>query len=495
MKARTAASADDAQETVGVTVTGLPAATTLGDLEGLVLPKCHGRIVGVGLHGEGNAFIEFALLSDAEACLGEHELMGAKVHLTRPSANPPVLASAAGGGGGKRTRAASAEAVGGLSSATTTTPPPLSAREVSLTEPVLVTGSSSSDELNSALSSGYDGAALVVASTTSVDVGAVGVNGGGGGSDSGIITASLADDPLYVAQPPPGKKQRAETKKEKEKRLNRVGLSYRCGRCGQPKKGHVCIGEGGPIGAPDVAPPAAAAPLASMKMHSPSDGGGSDGLGGDAGPASRTPPSGGWDLDSESIFKDIKSVLQTPASAVIPAPGLGSGGGGRGGGVGGASGLDANGKVGGGAAGGGGGGKRRGSGVTTANMPPPVVAEKAAERSQLLEELDIAMQRPPSVITPDEHDNGSRGSAGAGPSSVGLAPSSLVSASDMFSPGQLMTHLLGTPTPAITPGLSPGTLNELGNMLQSPGAVLASARKAAEAAAEATGILETPNGQ
>ena len=46
------------------------------------------------------------------------------------------------------------------------------------------------------------------------------------------------------------------------------------------------------------------------------------------------------------------------------------------------------------------------------------------------------------------------------------APSSLVSASDMFSPGQLMTHLLGTPTPAATPGLSPGTLNELGNMLQ-----------------------------
>ena len=35
-----------------------------------------------------------------------------------------------------------------------------------------------------------------------------------------------------------------------------------------------------------------------------------------------------------------------------------------------------------------------------------------------------------------------------------------------------MTHLLGTPTPAITPGLSPGTLNELGNMLQSPNMTL-----------------------
>ena len=27
-------------------------------------------------------------------------------------------------------------------------------------------------------------------------------------------------------------KKKAESKKEKEKRLNRVGLSYRCGRCG-----------------------------------------------------------------------------------------------------------------------------------------------------------------------------------------------------------------------------------------------------------------------
>jgi hypothetical protein len=87
---------------------------------------------------------------------------------------------------------------------------------------------------------------------------------------------------------------------------------------------------------------------------------------------------------------------------------------------------------------------------------------RAPPLSELLEELDLAMQRPPSVITPDDGDPNRAG----GPSSMG--PNSLVSASDMFSPGQLMTHLLGTPTPAITPGLSPGTLNELGNMLQSP---------------------------
>ena len=113
----------------------------------------------------------------------------------------------------------------------------------------------------------------------------------------------------------------------------------------------------------------------------------------------------------------------------------------------------------------------------------------------LLEELDLAMQRPPSVITPEDGEG-----ARAGPSSITAPPSSTFSASDMFSPGQLMTHLLGTPTPAITPGLSPGTLNELGNMLQSPGAVLASAQKreaaaAADASADgvaAAGGVETP---
>ena len=98
------------------------------------------------------------------------------------------------------------------------------------------------------------------------------------------------------------------------------------------------------------------------------------------------------------------------------------------------------------------------------------------------------MRRPPSVITPEDGEH-----ARPGPSSLNPAPSSVVSASDLFSPGQLMSHLLGTPTPAITPGLSPGTLNELGNMLQSPAAVLASAKRREEAAAaEGSSALETP---
>ena len=89
----------------------------------------------------------------------------------------------------------------------------------------------------------------------------------------------------------------------------------------------------------------------------------------------------------------------------------------------------------------------------------------------------MEMQRPPSLITPDEAD----GRPGiAGPSSV---------ASDLFSPGMLMNSLIGTPTPGPLPsGLSPGTLNELGNLLQSPASVLASSTRktrAQQAEAEA----------
>ena len=84
----------------------------------------------------------------------------------------------------------------------------------------------------------------------------------------------------------------------------------------------------------------------------------------------------------------------------------------------------------------------------------------------------MEMQRPPSLITPDEADGR--------PGIVG--PSSVVS--DVFSPGQLMTTLLGTPTPGPA-GLSPGTLNELGNLLQSPASVLASSRKTRSTGGEA----------
>lgn len=235
--------------------------------------------------------------------------------------------------------------------------------------------------------------------------------------------------------------KRAEAKKEKEKRLNRVGLSYRCGRCGKPKKGHVCIVADGE-GADEVADPSPAAL-----------------------PPARTPPqatisapqsaNGSWgDLDSDNIFHDIKSVLHgTPGSNDVKGTRKSA---------------------------------RRAAANEESGRPQRKVAATGKqgrggrEEVELLEEVEIAMHRPPALITPDDQD-------GARPG----GPSSLPSASDMFSPGVLMHQLLGTPTPggpAATSiggglnsigvqGISPGSLNELGNLLQSPLSVPASAKK------------------
>jgi len=60
----------------------------------------------------------------------------------------------------------------------------------------------------------------------------------------------------HLLMPPPGSAAR-QAQEDKQRRLYRVGLSYRCGRCGKPKKGHVCDmpedGEGAPPGS--VEPP------------------------------------------------------------------------------------------------------------------------------------------------------------------------------------------------------------------------------------------------
>lgn len=447
-KARSVASSSaEEPEQVKVIAEGLPAGTTLGDLEGLVQSKVTSRITAISLQGDGRANIEFGSVADAEACLGEHTLMGATVRLMLPDESSAL---------GKRTRP---EADG---AAIVTQPLSSVVDEVSsppLDSDAVMGPPSCSSSSGSGLGSGYDGAALVVASSATKVL------------DPAPVVPTLpimATDDEYEA--PAAKRQRAETKKEKEKRLNRVGLSYRCGRCGLPKKGHVCIGTGPGEGGAD------AVSVGGSTNKSPLGSDASETALGSGGASNDTPPGGSWDLDSDSIFKDIKSVLQTPtAPMAAPAGGKAAKAG---------KAANANGKA--------SGGSKRAK-AAAKNMPPPPVMAEVASRSELLEELDFALQRPPSVITPEDGE-GNRAPAG-GPGSLGVAPSSLVSATDMFSPGQLMTHLLGTPTPAITPGLSPGTLNELGNMLQSPGAALASAKKVQEAAAEATGILagiETP---
>ena len=88
-----------AEEEVGTpitgVVTGLPVGTTLGHLEGLILPRCSGRIVAIGMQGEGTAVIEFALMSDADNCVGEHLLNGAMVKLQKPGEPLPGEGAAA----------------------------------------------------------------------------------------------------------------------------------------------------------------------------------------------------------------------------------------------------------------------------------------------------------------------------------------------------------------------------------------------------------------
>ena len=55
-------------DAVTVHVVGLPIDASLGDLEGIILPRISGRIAAIGLRPEGTAVIEFARMADAGAC-------------------------------------------------------------------------------------------------------------------------------------------------------------------------------------------------------------------------------------------------------------------------------------------------------------------------------------------------------------------------------------------------------------------------------------------
>lgn len=111
------------------------------------------------------------------------------------------------------------------------------------------------------------------------------------------------------------------------------------------------------------------------------------------------------------------------------------------------------------------------------DMPPPAVPGSDA-RSALYSEIDLAMYRPPSVITPEESDLEAR-------TRSGITPGAITGGSaNAISPGTMMYALLGTPTPQLPSCsgvagsmLSPGTLNELGNMLQSPAPPTTSKRR------------------
>lgn len=242
----------------------------------------------------------------------------------------------------------------------------------------------------------------------------------------------------------------AESKPEKQSRLNRVGLSYACKKCGLPKKGHVCL----------VTDEAARA-FAESKTKE------------------KKPPEkkekkekapkvdGEGSLDEDSIFKDIKSMLPDGFEGAGKKKKES-------------------------------GSKKRKADGKGISPPPPLFVppsligngsgKLSAEAAALLGELDFdqaalpfrrsSPRRPPSLITPEDMSTAIHA---AGPSSlmsaIQVPPASLMSASGVFSPGQLMSLLKGSPAPALTPGLSPGTIEALGAMLPSPAPSLLSARK------------------
>lgn len=204
---------------------------------------------------------------------------------------------------------------------------------------------------------------------------------------------------------------------EKERRLNRVGLSYRCKYCGLPKKGHVCLGKpaassGDGSGGGDDEAKAEAKVKSKPKVATEKEADKGD----DEGEI--------W--DAAAICRDIKAVV--PAGEKKAAA------------------------------------KRKrkeedkGSGKEKAAMSaPPLPRVSTAEKAALREEFEAV--RPPSLITPEDSE-GMRGP----PSSMAAPPASLLSTTSMgalFSPSMFMTNL-GTPAPVLTPGLSPGTFDAIG---------------------------------
>lgn len=60
-----------------------------------------------------------------------------------------------------------------------------------------------------------------------------------------VLSSATRPTLPWQADPPPqaltkSEREAIRREEERQRRLYRVGLSYRCGRCGKPKKGHVC---------------------------------------------------------------------------------------------------------------------------------------------------------------------------------------------------------------------------------------------------------------
>ena len=224
---------------------------------------------------------------------------------------------------------------------------------------------------------------------------------------------------------------------DKQKRLYRVGLSYRCGRCGKPKKGHVCDqpeegaeGNGAGLDSPGPAilattvrkgtPPAL---LGSPLLATTSPGGNKVAVGS---PLADVKVSG----EATAIFKDMVAALgENGGTGLSPQ---GNGGNFSPGAppppIAGAAGISplaqsaiADGAVSGAAA----------TGAAPAQAPGG--EPQLSEMDLMLADLAFAA-RPPPVMTPDEGNLGNEVGNGLG----SLSPSN-------FSPGTMIQQLITTP--------------------------------------------------
>lgn len=237
--------------------------------------------------------------------------------------------------------------------------------------------------------------------------------------------------------------------KVKEQRLNRVGLSYNCKRCGLPKKGHVCLMEekDDKVEAKAKAKEEAKGKAKEeAKEKKPAKAKSSSST--DATIASQPPPASEAAAEKKKATGTKRRKQEddddVPSDGPMPPPPVMCQ-------------------------------------TVAAGLAVPVKAarrsprrmEVSAEDAALLEELEFeqppVLDRPPSLITPEDSEV-----PRCGPSSVmstiSAPPASLASASNIFSPGQFMaSNFLDTPTGMNSVALSPGTLAALGATLTSPG--------------------------
>lgn len=222
--------------------------------------------------------------------------------------------------------------------------------------------------------------------------------------DDAIIELPTA----ITAEGLPSMPQSPVSKKNKEQRAYRVGLSYACKRCGQPKKGHKCTMPN----APPADGSAAASEVKTAEKKRPVKEQTSPDAADTEGKTEKAPP-------AKKAKKEVAKEVPLPQTETKEP--------------------------------------------SQASLLQPVRDDDVVRLAELLEFNHP--ERPPSLITPEDVEAPDVEAALA-LSSMSAPPASLTSASNLFSPNQLLT-MMGTPAPLLTPhlhfqrGISPGSLNAL----------------------------------